>query len=131
MALFGDVLSLGRRKSADSARRRASSIQRKIGLMRTIQNRRAFIRSARGAMAQNLVQGISTGADLSSSGFQGTQASLQTQRDFGLFEQREEQRLTGNIETELDRATRNDRQAANNQLGGDFVQSIVQSQGGI
>jgi len=82
LAAFGKVGGATFRKGAQHDLDRAARRRREGATVRNIQRRRAFIRKARAAQAENLVAGVATGAGLESSAFQGTRASLQTQTEF-------------------------------------------------
>lgn len=84
--LVGQVGEFHQRGQAAQKLRAAGRQQRTALLVRNIQRRRAFIRAARGAQAQNLVAGAQREGGLESSAFQGIEASIQTQSEFGRFE---------------------------------------------
>jgi len=125
MALLGDALSFGRRKNAEHATNRANRAKRKLAVLSTIQNRRNFIRQARGVQADVLLGGAQNVGGLDSSGFQGTQASVQTQFFDELQRSKDTQKANKGIEAELDTAARNLSAAATLQFAGDAVQTIV------
>ena len=127
MTLLGDILSYGPTRSADKQRKKAVRQQRAMASRRAIQARRMFIRKARATAAANLVQTGGAVADFGSSRFQGQQASIETQKQFGLFEQQQDQDSVQGIESALDSAANFDRKAGVARIAGDIVQTVVQN----
>jgi hypothetical protein len=91
LGIVGAAASLRGRVKARSKFKKARKLSRLNQQLTFVQQRRAFIRQARQAQAANLVAGVATGADLASSAFQGSQASLKTQTATALGEQRDTQ----------------------------------------
>jgi hypothetical protein len=85
------LLGFGLKRSAKKKRKAAQRLQRINTQLRNVQARRQFVRAARGAQANALVAGAASGASLDSSGAQGNLASLQTQENVGLTEQKNTQ----------------------------------------
>ena len=110
--------------SAKGNFKRASRARSKLKSLQAIQNRRAFLKQARGAIAANLVAGVGTGAGLDSSAFQGVAQSLQTQEAFGLFEQDISTQLSRQVDRETRRGQEQLARAETAGLLGDIVQTI-------
>lgn len=85
--IVGGAVQFGANRRAQKKLRRARKLERSAALLRNLQRRRTFIRSARAAQAANIVSASGQGAGfLDSSAFQGTQASIATQEAVGLSE---------------------------------------------
>ena len=75
-------------------RRTAAKLQRTIRAISSVQRKRAFLNRFRSAQAETLVAGIASGVSLESSGIRATLASQETQRNIGISEFEEQQRLS-------------------------------------
>lgn len=82
-------------------RRRAVKLQRTIRAISNVQRKRAFLNRFRSAQAETLIAGVASGAGLESSGVQATLASQVTQRNIGVSEFEEQQRLSQRATQEL------------------------------
>lgn len=83
---IGAIAGFSKRKKAKRALARAKRIQTVNKQLAFAQQRRQFIKAARSARAQALIEGIASGADLASSAVQGNLASLRTQEQVALTE---------------------------------------------
>jgi len=104
IAAFGKAMGGIYSHASQSALNRIANREAIARTDRNIEKRRAFIRQARTAMAENLTAGVATGASLDSSAFQGSHASLQTQTSQALNLDRRQR--------ELDALNEADRQSA-------------------
>ncbi len=102
---IGSLLS-GRK--ARKRRRRARQAQLDIGRIRNFQSRRVALQQFRQAQAQALLGGVASGAELESSGVQGSVASLGSQARLNITEAREQQRLATFAGQQLDKADKAD-----------------------
>jgi hypothetical protein len=100
-SILGGVLKL----SAGKKRRKAARARRTIAKIQNFQAKRKFINDFITAQGTALAEGAASGADLGSSGVQGTLASQRTQATTGLFEQDRQSALSAYAGKKEDQAS--------------------------
>ena len=81
--IVSSIFGAKKNKAKKKARKAGANIEK----VRNLQAKRAFLRNYRQAQAAALVGGVASGVSVDSSAVKGTQASQQTQAQFGSFEQ--------------------------------------------
>lgn len=125
MSILGDLGSLPRRKKAEHALNRARKQERKFKVHQAGIARRQFLRTFRGAVAENITQANVNAGGIDSSAFRGTQASLLTQKQTGVAEGLLTGEIRQRIAHEEESARISQGIAGNFQTFGDTASAIV------
>lgn len=128
--LFEGLIGHFAGKSGRKAKRQNLAIRRHLAARNTIIKRRNFIRKARGAIAENMVAGGSRAGGLDSSGFQGAQASLATQREAELFRIKREDQLQVDLFHNEQKIASNEQFAARGAIVGGIIDTMISSETG-
>ncbi|MEK9751432.1 MAG: hypothetical protein VW236_07760 [Flavobacteriaceae bacterium] len=120
------VAAVGFVSGAKAAReqRGAARSQNEINLLRNIQARRDFMKDIRTARSNALLNTVASGADISSSAYQGSRASLQSQAAMGEYTMMEERRLGADVAAKQERASRYQTIGQLAQVAGDIYTAI-------
>lgn len=122
--VFRGLLGQGVKKHVQ----RANRAKDRLRLITALQTRRAFLKRARAAVSDNLVQGTMLGLD--SSAFRGTQASIQTQKEFAIFEADQQEELNKKIAMETQRAQDEMDRTERAGMIGDIMDEIINKASG-